>query len=103
MKALVSPEEIVTDLEDNDIGFRIAEVCEKEFEVAKPLFWIIVEDYIEADRYFYNNHTKTVEKTPEIDPLEEQEISDLEILPEEEEELLALLNDESDEDNDDED
>lgn len=98
MKALVSPEEIVTDLEDSQIGIRIADVCEKEFEVAKPLFWITVEDYVEADRYFYNNHTKTVEKTPEIDPLEEQETSDLEILPEEEEELLALLDDDDDDD-----
>ena len=48
MKALISPNEIV------ETGCRVAEICENEFEVAKPLFWIECPNTINANEYFYD-------------------------------------------------
>lgn len=54
-KALISPNEPVYDFEGNRIGSRIADVMEKEFPVASPLFWVGCEDYVKADEYYWDD------------------------------------------------
>jgi|APGre2960657373_1045057.scaffolds.fasta_scaffold02765_3 hypothetical protein len=52
MKALISPQELVTDINGN-VGCRVAQVDELGFEIAKPLFWIGCPDNCVADEWYY--------------------------------------------------
>lgn len=52
MKALISPQELITDINGN-VGCRIAQVDELGFEVAEPLFWIGCPDNCVADEWYY--------------------------------------------------
>ena len=52
MKALISPNEQVTDINGN-VGCRIAQVNSIGFEVAEPLFWSGCPDDCVADEWYY--------------------------------------------------
>lgn len=56
MKALISPNEKVTDYEGN-VGARVAQVQETTFEVAPPLFWTDCPDNCIADVWWYYQDT----------------------------------------------
>jgi len=68
MKALISPDEKIYDLESNVIGDRVASFYEELFEVAAPLFFIDIGDLL-ADKdsqfYYYNNVTSQVSLIPQ--------------------------------------
>lgn len=51
-KALISPIEERFD-NDNNPGYRVAFVCDEEFDVAQPLFWIECADNVEQDKWVY--------------------------------------------------
>jgi hypothetical protein len=53
MKALISPEEAVSNF-DGTTGYRVAQVHETGFEVAEPLFWIDCADDVIADQFYYD-------------------------------------------------
>jgi hypothetical protein len=63
MKALISPNEKVTDYEGN-VGERIAQVEQNEFPVAEPLFWTECPDDCVADVWWYYNGVCEVMPTP---------------------------------------
>ena len=54
MKALVCPDIIVYGNEERtQQGYRITNICETEFDVASPWFWIDVPDgTIEREKYY---------------------------------------------------
>lgn len=52
--ALISPNE------PRETGYRVAQVEDNTFDVAKPLFWVECEDYIVADEYWYNPDDGTI-------------------------------------------
>jgi hypothetical protein len=52
MKALISPNELVTDINGN-VGCRVAQVDELGFEIAQPLFWTGCPDDCVADQWYY--------------------------------------------------
>jgi hypothetical protein len=52
MLALISPNEIVIDCNDNE-GSRIAQVESESFEVAAPLFWVACSNDCIADQWYY--------------------------------------------------
>lgn len=52
MKALISPNELVTDINGN-VGCRVAQVDALGFEIAKPLFWVGCPDDCVADLWYY--------------------------------------------------
>lgn len=54
MKALISS------LEPRKSGYRVAQVEEKEFEVALPLFWVDCADTDKADQCWYDPADKTI-------------------------------------------
>jgi len=54
MKALISPNEKVTDYEGN-VGERVAQVEQNEFPVAAPLFWTDCPDDCVQDVWWYYN------------------------------------------------
>ena len=39
---------------------RVAEICDAEFEVAPPLFWVDCADDIVADQFYYDTETKEI-------------------------------------------
>lgn len=39
---------------------RVAEVCDAEFEVAQPLFWVDCADDVVADEYYFDTATNTI-------------------------------------------
>lgn len=53
-KALISPIEPRNDSEGNE-GYRVAFVCEEEFDVASPLFWVDCPDSCVQDMWVYVN------------------------------------------------
>jgi len=61
-KALISPNEKVLYISGWDgqspvyteLGQRVAEVCDAEFEVAAPLFWLDCADDVVADQFYYD-------------------------------------------------
>jgi len=59
MKALISPNEVIA------AGYRVAEVCENEFEVAAPLFWVNCPDNVNANEYLFNPATEGFESIPQ--------------------------------------
>jgi len=58
MKALISP------IEPRQIGYRVAQVEEQEFEVAQPLFWVDCDDNIKADQFWYDPADQTIKPIP---------------------------------------
>lgn len=52
MKALISPNEKVTDYLGN-VGERVAQVQQMSFEVAPPLFWTDCPNDCVADQWWY--------------------------------------------------
>ena len=54
-KALISTTEPRLD-NDNNQGFRVAFVCDEEFDVASPLFWVECPDDCEQDKWVYVNN-----------------------------------------------
>lgn len=52
MKAVISPNELITDINGN-VGCRVAQVDEIGFEVAEPLFWIGCPSDCVADQWYY--------------------------------------------------
>lgn len=59
MKALISPIEL------DHGGQRVVQVCDDEFPVAPPLFWVDCPDEIKADDFRYaNNQFVRVERLP---------------------------------------
>jgi hypothetical protein len=63
MKALISPQEKVTDYQGN-VGERVAQVEQNTFEVAPPLHWIDCPDDCVADVWWYYNGVCEVMPTP---------------------------------------
>jgi hypothetical protein len=41
-------------------SYRVAEVCDSEFEVATPLFWVDCADDIVEDQFYYNTVNQTI-------------------------------------------
>ena len=39
---------------------RVAEVCDAEFEVAQPLFWVDCADDVLADQFYYDTVTQVI-------------------------------------------
>jgi hypothetical protein len=39
---------------------RVAEVCDAEFEVAPPLFWVDCADDVVADQFYYDTATNQI-------------------------------------------
>jgi hypothetical protein len=39
---------------------RVAEICETEFEIAPPLFWVDCSDDIIADQFYYDTATNEI-------------------------------------------
>lgn len=71
MKALISPNEKRIDYLGN-IGERIAQVEQTEFEVAPPLHWVDCPDDCVADVWWYYNGTcEVMPQPPEPEPLPE--------------------------------
>lgn len=68
MKALISPDEKIYDLQNNVIGDRVAYFYEEQFDVAQPLFFLNVDDSF-ADKdssfYYYNTLTNQVSLIPQ--------------------------------------
>lgn len=68
MKALISPDEKIYDLENTIIGDRVAGFHDEQFEVASPLFWIDVDDSLaekDSQFYYYNTVTSQVSSIPQ--------------------------------------
>jgi hypothetical protein len=68
MKALISPDEKIYDLENNVIGDRVAYFYDETFDVAQPLFFVDVDDtFAEKDSqfYYYNTLTSQVSLIPQ--------------------------------------
>ena len=59
MKALISPNE------NKQLGFRIAQVEQQEFEVAEPLFWVDCDDTVKADQFWYDPADQTIKPKPQ--------------------------------------
>lgn len=69
MKALISPNEKVTDFEGN-VGERVAQVepDNKTFPVADPLFWVDCSYECVADQWWYYQGTCQVIPQPPAPP-----------------------------------
>ncbi len=68
MKALISPDEKIYDLENNLLGFRVAYFYDEPFDVAEPMFFLDVEDSLaelDSQFYYYDEQTNQVVKLPE--------------------------------------
>lgn len=59
MKALISPKE------PRESGYRVAQVEEKEFEVAEPLFWVDCADTDKADQCWYDPSDQKIKPFPQ--------------------------------------
>jgi len=67
MKALISP------IEKIENGYRVAEICENEFEVAPPLFWVdFLNESTEGEYIYIEEYNVFKLKTPEISIVPEQ-------------------------------
>lgn len=69
MKALISPNEKVTDYQGN-VGERVAQVepDDKTFPIAQPLFWTDCPDDCVADQWYYINGACTPIPQPPAPP-----------------------------------
>ena len=62
--ALISPNELVYDQNNNLIGERIAEVATITFPVAEPLYWVSCADEVNANDWYWNTTDNTCELRP---------------------------------------
>lgn len=70
-EALISPNEIIT-WEGNNIGVRVAQVVleGQTFPVGDPLYWMVCDDNVIADIYYFANDG-TIQLNPNyIQPIE---------------------------------
>lgn len=70
-KALISPNEPRRiEYSNNEVieGSRVADVSDKEFEVASPLFWVDCNDDVKADQYIYDGNIIVEIKFDDIKP-----------------------------------
>lgn len=67
-KALISPGEYILDYEGSILGYRIADVCDAEFEVAQPLYWVYVDDTTIPDGYYWDGSTAVIKTEPPVVP-----------------------------------
>jgi len=75
-KALISPIEPRNDSEGNE-GYRVAFVCEEEFDVASPLFWVDCPDSCVQDTWVYvNGQLLDMTPPPEVDVAEVAEVAE---------------------------
>ena len=58
MKALISP------IEPRNNGYRVAQICQQEFEVAEPLFWVTCASNVVADQFWYDPSDQTIKAIP---------------------------------------
>jgi hypothetical protein len=58
MKALISP------IEPRETGYRVAQVEEREFEVALPLFWVDCNSDVVADQFWYDPSDQSIKPNP---------------------------------------
>ena len=56
--ALISPNEQAHE------GWRVAQVEEKKFDVADPLFWVECEDAVTAEDYFFSKEIQAILQIP---------------------------------------
>jgi hypothetical protein len=64
-KALISPNELVKNPNTGvDIGIRIAQVADNEFEVAIPLYWIECPDNTDPGTQYYDEATQEIKQIP---------------------------------------
>jgi len=71
-KALISPNEpvvVVTDVVNDqpvlttvDNSARVVEVCDTEFPVCPPLFWVDCDDVVDAVNWYWNTATSSIER-----------------------------------------
>ena len=66
------PEPIWTPIENS---CRVAEVENKTFEVALPLFWTPCDNDVVADQFYYNTSDKEIYPVPPDAPYPESQIS----------------------------
>ena len=63
-QALISTEEKVYKYDGTLLGERVAETTTAPFEVAPPLFWVACNDDVEADQWYYDPNTFTIDPVP---------------------------------------
>ena len=63
-QALISPNEQVYKYDGTLLGERVAETTATPFEVAPPLFWVACNDDVEADQWYYDPATFTIDPIP---------------------------------------
>jgi hypothetical protein len=63
-KALISPDEQIYDFDGNQIGVRVAQVEDQNFDIAEPMFWVDCNDDVVADRWAYDMETKQIKQVP---------------------------------------
>ena len=61
-KALISP------VEQRESGYRVADVCSKEFEIAKPFFWVDCPDDLEPDTKWFDPTDNQFKDFPVVEP-----------------------------------
>lgn len=63
-QALISPNEQVYKYDGTLLGERVAETTTSPFEVAPPLFWVACNDDVQADQWYYDPNTFTIDPIP---------------------------------------
>jgi hypothetical protein len=63
-QALISPTEKVYKYDGTLLGDRVAETTTSPFEVAPPLFWMACNDDVQADQWYYDPNTFTIDPIP---------------------------------------
>lgn len=70
MKALISPNESVFDLNGNVIGARILDVRENSFPVPPPLYWLLCDNTVTARNWCWTaNGFEEIPRRPTMNPL----------------------------------
>ena len=60
-KALISPQETKM-ISETEIGYRIADIVDAEFDVASPLFWIDVPDDTQTNKLYNPSNQQLVDE-----------------------------------------
>ena len=63
-QALISPNEKVYKYDGTLLGERVAETTTSPFEVSPPLFWVACNDDVQADQWYYDPNTFTIDPVP---------------------------------------
>jgi hypothetical protein len=82
-KALISPNETVQYISGweligdkyfpiySAIAERIAEICDAEFEIALPLFWVDCNDDVNTFEFYFDANKSAIQKIPDAPPIPE--------------------------------